>query len=118
MDFPIRKDDKGQLLYVDVWEFVECCLRNGILKRIEMDGEWFIPVYREASPDHPEKYPEGWYLQTKDAIIQELLWDEEGIGILLNALEEKGVQFVPSFDVNLFQMLRDFPVNEEEYENE
>ena len=114
MTFQIRRNEEGHMLYIDAWELVECCLTNGILKMIEKDGERLIPIYREASPENPEQYPEGYYLYTKEAAILMIINDEEGVKFLVNALQEKGITFVPSFNVDLLQDFKDIPINEEE----
>lgn len=53
-----------------------------------------IAVYHMAEAD-AERYPEGWYLEEKEDVYQSIATDEEGQKTLIEALQEKGVDFTP-----------------------
>ena len=111
MEIQIRRNKEGNILYIDAWELVECSLRNGVLSTVEQDGEKYIPIYRNASESDPENYPEGWYLETKDAVIMEITQDEEGYRALVNGLWKKGIVFAPTFDTSILEKTEELMEN-------
>ncbi|RGC58441.1 hypothetical protein DXA92_07920 [Agathobaculum butyriciproducens] len=75
------------MYYIIAKEIVAKCIEVGILQA--HDGG--ILVYHDASQTEPEKYPEGWYLDSEEDVVHSLMADAEGQRTLLEALEEKGV---------------------------
>lgn len=87
-------------------KLIEACEQAGIL-RTSPDDPNDILVYRmEGNP--PEENPEGWYAVNAHTLAQELMNDLEGQKVLLDALEEKGVEFKtePSYHKG-FSFLKD-----------
>lgn len=78
------------MFYINAKNLVLLAVKHGVLQ--ETHG--LIPIYRDAGSP-PEVYPEGWYLEDIEEVIQDLMQDEEGQNALINALSEKGVEFVP-----------------------
>lgn len=113
----VRRNKEGKILYVDAWELVECCLQNGIFTMISKNGESYIPIYRNGSETDPEKYPEGWYLSTKDAVIYEVMNNENEYMVLIEQLKKKGISFYPSMPesiLNMVEEMMEYAPNEEE----
>ena len=97
----IRRNSEGNMLYIDGRELVEAGIEHGILQHEEKDGTTYIAVYMGEG----EQGPEGWYMVEKEEIIQMLIRDDEGINCLVEALRDKGIEFKPSFDVEMFNFL-------------
>lgn len=72
----------------DAFNLVSLCVENGILQ--EQDGGIFI--YRTSGSD-PSEFPEGWYLEDKTSVCQELMEDTEGTEFLVKELANKGIKF-------------------------
>lgn len=96
--YTIRRNYENNMLYFDAKELVDLCLQHHILQG---ETEKWIAVYHEASKTHPEKYPEGWYKDDYEMTVQSLMRDDNAITLLLQALSEKDILFVPSLDTNL-----------------
>lgn len=73
------------MLCIDVLALVDLCCEHNILK--QYNGR--ILVYRSGGADCSE----GWYLETREDICNELMSDEEGITFLRNELAERGIKF-------------------------
>ena len=69
--------------FIDALNLIELCVEHEVLA--EIDGG--IAVYRNGT----ETSPEGWYLERKEDVAQELMHDPEGITLLTAKLEELGV---------------------------
>lgn len=74
--------------YIHAIELINLAIKNDVLK--EKDGGAF--VYRNNS----DTSPEGWYLEDKDTIAYELMEDEEGQKLLIEALKDKNIEFKPT----------------------
>lgn len=71
------------MFYIEALNLIDLCLEHGVLS----ETEGGIPVYRDRS----ETSPEGWYLESKPDLAQELMHDEDGIVALSLALQQKQV---------------------------
>ena len=105
----IRRNSEGNMLYFDGKELLEAAVRHGILQMEEKDGEKYIPIYMGAG----DQGPEGWCMVEKEDVIQMLIRDDEGINCLYDALKKKGVDFKPSFDIEMFNLLNHVFGNEQ-----
>lgn len=75
------------MYYILAKEIVAKCVEAGILQT--QDGGIFI--YHDTSKVEPEKYPEGWYLDSEEDVVHSLMDDTEAQRLLLAALEKRGV---------------------------
>lgn len=75
------------MIYINALELINVSVENNILK--EKEGKIF--VYRAGTP----KSKAGWYLSEKDFVAKELMNNEKGQRLLISALKEKNVDFVP-----------------------
>ena len=96
--YTIRRNYENHMLYFDTKELVDLCLQHHILQG---ETKKWIAVYHEASKTQPEEYPEGWYKDDYEMTVQTLMCDDDAINLLLQALSEKDILFVPSLDTNL-----------------
>lgn len=96
--YTIRRNYENHMIYFDAKELVDICLQHHILQG--ETGKW-IAVYHEASQIQPEEYPKGWYKDDYELTIQSIMRDDDAITLLLQALSEKDILFVPSLDTNL-----------------
>lgn len=83
--YKIRHNEDGTIVSQDVRDIVDLALENLILQGAKND---YIFVYREASETNPEQYPEGWYKDDYEMVIQEIMRSDEGFNCILNALSE------------------------------
>lgn len=79
--------------YIDALGLINKAIKAELLQE-EKGG---VLVYRAKSVQSPE----GWYLEEKDTVAKELMKDEAGQKMLMEALKEKGMEFVPT-DYTLF----------------
>ena len=71
--------------YVEILSLINLSIRYGILR--EQDGKVFI--YRnEGKNSH-----KGWFLESKDFLAQELMQDQRGQDMLIEALAKQGLEF-------------------------
>lgn len=78
------------MYYINAKRLADLAVEHKILA--EQDG--CIAVYREAGAD-PEEFPEGWYLEDKEEVYQEVMRSEDAQTVLIGALKEHGVEFIP-----------------------
>lgn len=78
------------MFYINAKNLLLLAVKHGVLQ--ELHG--MIPIYRAAGSP-PELFPEGWYLENIEDVAQDLIHDEVGQKTLINALQEKGVEFQP-----------------------
>ena len=85
-------------------KLIEACEQADVLQASPDDPNDIL-VYRMAGDD---QHPEGWYAINAHTLAQELMNDTDGQRILLDALEEKGVEFKtePSYHKG-FSFLKD-----------
>lgn len=76
------------MMYINSLNLINLCVKHNILK--EKDGNIF--VYRSKT----ETSKEGWYLEPKDMLAQELKDDKKGQETLISALKEKNIKFQPN----------------------
>lgn len=103
--YKIRHNEDGTIVSQDVRDIVDLALENLILQGAKND---YIFVYREASITDPEQYPEGWYKDDYEMVIQEIMRSDEGFNCILNALSENDILFVPSLTTSVLDFMRDF----------
>jgi hypothetical protein len=77
------------MFYINALHLINVCIDNNILK--EKDKK--VLVYRSGTPTSAE----GWYLVDKDILAKELMNDKDGQDVLIEALKEKNVEFVPVY---------------------
>lgn len=75
------------MYYIDAIHLMKACVENGILKTNETKDMIFI--VRET----------GRYIEQADIVARELMHDEDGQRILIEALKEKGIEFIPLYPV-------------------
>lgn len=78
------------MIYYEAKILVDLAIENNLF--YTQDDK--IAVYHMAGED-AEQYPEGWYLEEKEDVYQSIASDEEGQKTLIEALQEKGVDFTP-----------------------
>lgn len=71
--------------YIDCLNLINMSVQYDILK--EQDGKVF--VYRDAGT----KFPEGWFLEDKYIVAKELMEDNFGQELLIDALKKQGINF-------------------------
>jgi len=76
------------MIYINALELVNMAIKNDLLKVKE--GKVF--VYKAKTTQNKE----GWYLEDKNTIAQELMRSESGQSTIIEALKEKGLLFVPT----------------------
>lgn len=96
--YTIRRNYENHMLYFDAKELVDVCLQHHILQG---ETEKWIAVYHKASKTHPEEYPKGWYKDDYEITVQAVMRNDNAINLLLQALSEKDILFVPSLNTNL-----------------
>lgn len=101
--YKIRHNEDGTIVSQDVRDIVDLALENLILQGAKND---YIFVYREASETNPEQYPEGWYKDDYEMVIQEIMRSDEGFNCILNALSENDILFVPSLTTSVLEFMR------------
>lgn len=74
------------MLYINALELINLAIQNDFLK--EENGKVF--VFRSKTSQSKE----GWYLEDKDAVCKELMKDEKGQKVIIQALKDKGIDFV------------------------
>lgn len=102
--YKIRHNEDGTIVSQDVRDIVDLALENLILQGTKND---YIFVYREASETNPEQYPEGWYKDDYEMVIQELMHSDEGFNEFLNVLSENDILFVPTLTTTNLNYLRE-----------
>lgn len=70
--------------FIEALNLINLCVKHKVLA--EMNGG--IAVYRNGT----ETSPEGWYLERKEDLAQELMHDHQGIKILTDKLQELKVE--------------------------
>ena len=70
--------------FIEALNLINLCVKHKVLA--EMNGG--IAVYRNGT----ETSPEGWYLERKEDLAQELMRDHQGIKILTDKLQELKVE--------------------------
>ncbi len=103
--YKIRHNEDGTIVSQDVRDIVDLALENLILQGTKND---YIFVYREASETNPEQYPEGWYKDDYEMVIQEIMHSDEGFNCILNALSENDILFVPTLTTSVLDFMREF----------
>lgn len=96
--YEIRRNCDGNMLYFDAKELVDLCLDNHILYGVK--NKW-VAMYHEASETQPELYPEGYYNDDYEDVIQTLMRDDTAVKLLLDELSKENIIFTPSLDINL-----------------
>lgn len=76
------------MMYIHALELIDLAIKKDLVT--VKDNK--VAVYRNGAGDREE----GWYLEEKESVAQELMKDEKGQEILFNALKEKGVEFNPT----------------------
>lgn len=84
------------MTFFDAFNLLMMATNHGIVHR---EGS-MVFVYRQAGSP-PEENPEGWYKENITDIAQELMNDEEGQQVLIDALRKKGIEFkhVPDLSI-------------------
>lgn len=93
--YQIRRNDKGYMLYYDAKELIDLCLDKNILYGEK--NKW-VAMYHETSKTTPESYPEGYYKDDYEYVIQTLMRNDNAIELLLNNLTLIDVIFKPSLE--------------------
>ena len=75
-NYEIRKFKDGTIFRNDVKDLVDFCIDNRVLAGIKND--WVL-IYRLSSEMNPEQFPEGWYMEDYEKVINDLMNDERGI---------------------------------------
>lgn len=75
------------MLYIHALQLIDLCVKYGLLK--EEDGN--LLVYLNKT----EQNEEGWFWMDKNLVAKQLMRDKEGQEVALQALNEKGVEYVP-----------------------
>lgn len=70
--------------FIEALNLINLCVKHKVLA--EMDGG--IAVYRNGTKTSPE----GWYLERKEDLAQELMHDHQGIEALTTKLQELNVE--------------------------
>jgi len=91
----IRRNDEGNMLFIDALELLNICIENGVLHG---EKNKYADVYHEAG----ETLPEGWYRHDIQDLAQEIMRQDEVILMLAGELKLKGIEFKPSFDWEFF----------------
>ena len=102
--YKIRQNDDGLIVAQDVRDIVDLALEHNIIQGVKND---YIFVYRKASETDPEQYPEGWYKDDYEMVIQELMHSDEGFNEFLNALSEKDILFVPTLTTAVLNRIKE-----------
>ncbi|PLS19106.1 hypothetical protein CVD28_01480 [Bacillus sp. M6-12] len=76
------------MIYIQALELLNVAVKHDLVG--ERDGK--VIVYRKGTSQSNE----GFYLEEKDTVAKELMKDEKGQTTLIQALKEKGVDFVPT----------------------
>lgn len=103
--YKIRHLEDGTIVHQDVRDVIDLALKHNIIQGIKND---YIIIYHEASETDPEQYPEGWYKDDYETVIQELMHSDEGFNCILNALSENDILFVPSLTTSVLDFMREF----------
>lgn len=103
--YKIRRNEDGLILAQDVRDIIDLALEHKIIQGVKND---YIIVYHEASETDPEQYPEGWYKDDYEMVIQELTHSDEGFNEFLNALSENDILFVPTLTTAVLDFIREF----------
>ena len=88
----IRRNEQGHMLYIDARELLALCVEHHVIHAVTANGQVGIGVYMSGS----EKRPDGWYLIPMEDAIQDVMRKDDAISAMINALKDKGVEFVPS----------------------
>lgn len=67
-----------------------------------------INVFPVKTATNNEQYPEGWYKDDYEMVIQEIMHSDEGFNCILNALSENDILFVPSLTTSVLDFMREF----------
>lgn len=103
--YKIRHLEDGTIVHQDVRDVIDLALKHNIIQGVKND---YIIVYHKASETNPEQYPEGWYKDDYEMVIQELMCSDEGFNCILNALSENDILFVPSLTTSVLDFMREF----------
>lgn len=106
--YNIRRNEDGFIVAQDVRDIVDLALDNLILQGEKNN---YIFVYCKASETNPEQYPEGWYKDDYEMVIQEIMRSDEGFNCILNALSENDILFVPTLTKSGLDFIRKFQKN-------
>lgn len=102
--YKIRHNKDGTIVHQDVRDVIDLALKHNIIQGVKND---YIIIYHEASETNPEQYPEGWYKDDYEMVIQELMRSDEGFYCILNALSENDILFVPTLTTTNLNYLRE-----------
>ena len=102
--YKIRHLEDGTIVHQDVRNVIDLALEHNIIQGIKND---YIIVYHEASETDPEQYPEGWYKDDYEIVIQELMHSDEGFNCFLNALSENDILFVPTLTTAVLNRIKE-----------
>lgn len=103
--YKIRHNEDGTIVSQDVRDIVDLALDNLILQGEKNN---YIFVYHQESLIDPEQYPEGWYKDDYETVIQELMHSDEGFNEFLNVLSENDILFVPTLTTAVLDFMREF----------
>lgn len=79
--------------YINALHLIDLSIENNLIKTQDEK----LLIYRMASKEFPEKYPEGWYLEDKDYMVHELMEDKEGQDFLIEELRKLNIKFQPVY---------------------
>ena len=83
-----------KLNFYNCLKLVEKAVENGILYK-DKNNKDNILVYCSAGTVNGEEIPEGWRSLNAHTVAQDLLEDTEAQKLLINELNNKGIEFVP-----------------------
>lgn len=102
----IRRNEEGNMLFIDAMELLSICVDNGVLQgeRNRQGKVTHVFVYHEAGTEMPE----GWYKHEIEELAMDVMRKDEVINLLAGELINKtGTEFKPSFDLEFFDWCKD-----------